>query len=151
VNAVVQPPTATGFWGSPFGLAIRWATYIPAGAAMLKIIEVLGIVFLQWLYGDMRGFLIMLLFGGLVFMFFAVALYYFAYMLVVSMCPSPRAGMVVFTALFLLWQVFALIGGFIDFPVKQALVIATSAVVTSAIGMVVTIQAWHSDLPRWVR
>lgn len=103
----------TNFWESKLGKFLRWALYIPLGVTFLELLKGLSILFLVWFFEDMRGFLIIgILFGGVVFIWFACYLYYFSILLISLCCPSPKKGMVVFGTFYYLFALLAIISYF---------------------------------------
>lgn len=133
------------FWHSKTGIALRWIFYIPAGLLLLKLVEVFGVVFLTWLFRDVRGLIIVgFLLGGLSFIFFAGYCYFQAFKLVVRMCPKTNPGMAVFGGVFLLLEFANVVSAFRLDPWQSATRVALSAVVCSVIAFFTIVDAWHS-------
>ena len=103
--------TESSGWDSSWMRVLRYIFYIPVGVIFLKVVELLCMLFLIWLYRDMRTFvMVSILFGGLLIAFMAMYLFYSAIGAVEYRCPSKRTGMVVFTTIYILVEVSNLLG-----------------------------------------
>ncbi len=102
---VVNLPVKTNFWDSVFGKILRWTSFIPVGAVLLLIIELLSLSFFVWLFQDFRGFVIIgVVFGGFFTFLPAIVMSYFGsiYLITKIICPAPKLGVPIFGTLYLI-------------------------------------------------
>jgi hypothetical protein len=94
--------TMAEFWESPFSRVIRWILYVPVGILILSLGAGLAQLFLEWLFKDLRGLLIIgVLLGGTSFIFAAGAAFWFLTIAISKICPRPKIGMVIFSTLYI--------------------------------------------------
>ena len=112
----------------------------------LTLVKIGCVLFLAWLFRDMRGLVIIgLLFGGIALFFLAGYIYYGSIKLISIVCPKPKPGMLVFATLYYLNELSIFISAFTrNDEIAEISAVAVPALICAAIAFFAFREAWNT-------
>lgn len=110
---------------------LRWVFFLPLSIVLLKALEYLLLTFIKWFYGDIKGFLILFLVGGLFYLVAAAYLFFFCCVKIINICPEPFIGSIATGTIYFIMQITVVVMHVLTHQdIPNSILFSFSAIVT---------------------